>query len=119
MLSRLLLLLPLAAAACSATDNSPVVDRRGIDVASYEADLAECRAYANQVDAGKPLLLGAVAGAVGLAAFGALFGDSSFVEHAVGSGLVAGSTRGAEQAIAERNLVLRNCLSSRGYTVFN
>jgi len=46
------------------TGNNPIVDNQGVSQARYEQDLAECRAYADQVDIARKATTGVVSGAV-------------------------------------------------------
>ncbi len=39
-------------AACTTTDEI-IIDRKGVDPAKYEQDLAECRAYSSEVKTGE------------------------------------------------------------------
>jgi len=120
MYKRVTVLLPfLLVGACAVTDRTPIVEMQGVDATRYQADLQDCQNYAGQVDVERQLLLNAIVGAVGLAAVGVFFGNGELTERAIGAGLVAGSAKGAEQAVSERNLVIRNCLRARGYRVFN
>lgn len=106
-------------AGCRATDDRPIVDLQGVNVAQYENDLAECRAYADEVRAGHEVAQGAVGGAVVGGAIGAAVGNSDTAQRGAGAGAVAGAARGAGEAIRERDRVLRNCLRGRGYRVLN
>ena len=49
--------------ACTTTDEI-IVDRKGIDEARYEQDLAECRSYSSEVQTGEKAARGAASGAV-------------------------------------------------------
>ncbi len=97
--------------------NEPIVDRRGIDEATYEADLAGCRSYASQVDtAGETAKAGAIGAAIG-ASVGAIIGNSRDVEKGAGIGAVAGGTKGFSKAEHRKEKVMYPCLKSRGYQV--
>lgn len=115
------LLLPLVVAACA---SDPIVDTKGVDPLRYQADLAECRQYADQVSvagsaAGGGLFGGAAGAAVG-AAVGAVTGNPG-TGAAVGaagggtSGVVGGTARG----VSKQDRVVRNCLRGRGYSVLD
>ncbi len=69
----------------------PVVDMKGVSPDQYQRDLAECRGYADQVDAAgagaKDTLLGAGLGAAAGAALGAISGNA-------GGGALIGTTIG-------------------------
>ena len=97
----------------------PIVDMKGVNQAQYEADLAECKQYVAQVDAGGKVAGGAAAGAAVGGIMGAIFGNGGTAARGAGAGAVAGGARGAGSAIQERHQVLRNCLLNRGYRVLN
>ncbi|MDP1931613.1 MAG: glycine zipper family protein [Gammaproteobacteria bacterium] len=109
----------LVLTACAGTDRRPIVDMQGVNVTQYNQDLAECQAYADEVEAGRQVAQGAVAGAVVGAAVGAVVGNSDTVQRAAGAGAVGGGARGAANAAAERRQVISNCLRGRGYRVLN
>jgi len=97
--------------------NEPIVDRKGVNEARYQADLTECHSYANQVDtAGETAKHGAIGAAVG-ATVGAIIGNSSTVERGAGVGAVAGGTKGFTKAERRKQRVLYRCLEQRGYHV--
>lgn len=107
--------LPLLLMGCA---NEPIVDRRGVNEAQYQDDLAECRSYASQVDtAGETAKAGAIGVAVG-ASVGAILGDSHDAEKGAGVGAVAGGAKGFRKAEHRKEKVLHRCMESRGYTVF-
>jgi outer membrane lipoprotein SlyB len=97
-------------------DGGLIVDKSGVDPVAYERDLAECRNYALQVDVGKQTATGAAVGAAVGGAMGAIVGDPG---QAAGVGAVGGGTHGALSAAEEQKRVLRNCMSRRGYHVYN
>jgi len=117
--SILLLLLPIAVLGCRATDDRPIVDMQGVSIAQYNADLAECQAYADEVEAGRQMARGAVGGAVVGGVVGAVVGNSDTAQRGAGAGAVLGTSRGAQSAMNERERVIRNCLRGRGYRVLN
>ena len=96
-----------------ATD--PIIDQRGVDPARYQADAADCRSYAEQVDT---VAQAAKHGSVG-AAVGAVAG--SVIDDDAGEGAVAGAVIGAIDGAAEaqerKDDVFRNCMDGRGYRV--
>lgn len=97
----------------------PIVDMKGVNVATYQADLAECRAYTQQV-AVLPRTAGtAVAGAAVGAAVGAVLDGKDGAARGAGVGAVTGAVRGVAGGLRERRHVLRNCLQGRGYRVLN
>jgi hypothetical protein len=110
----------IVSAGCAAY--RPIVDMKGVDRNQYERDLAECQAYAEQVNVGGEAATGAlIGGAFGAAmglAVGALLGDPG--EGAAlgaviggGSGLASGAAEGAGGQVN----VIRNCMMGRGYRV--
>ncbi|MGR5161661.1 glycine zipper family protein [Vibrio owensii] len=122
----LLVTLSSTLAAC-AYNQEPVVDMTNVDQAQYEQDFTYCQGYAEKVDKGEAAkteaqngavtgaLVGAVAGAlengIGGAAVGAVAGT------AVGAG--AGAVGGANDSTKTQSLVLRKCLTNKGYTVYD
>jgi hypothetical protein len=111
-------LIPLSLLACR-SNVAPIVDMQGVNVAAYNRDLTECRAYADQVATGRTVVRGAAGGAVVGAAVGAAVGSSDTAQRGAGAGAVIGAARGARQADMESDRVLRNCLRGRGYRVLN
>ena len=107
------------AAACenSGANYTPIID--GSVGANYEVDLAECQALA----ASGATLDGRSAGAAatGAAVAGASSviwnGNSSNLGEAAAVGALAGLTSSAIRKNAEREAVVRNCMSGRGYNV--
>jgi hypothetical protein len=113
--------LALALSGC-ARSYDPIVDRRGVSEAQYQADLADCRTYAEQVSpleeaGGGALLGGAIGAALGAiaGAFGGDAGGGAAVGAAVG-GAGGGISGGLEGAEGQRQ-VIRNCMAGRGYNV--
>jgi outer membrane lipoprotein SlyB len=113
------LLIPVLVLGCRATDDRPIVDMQGVNIAQYNADLAECQVYADEVQAGRQVARGAVGGAVVGGAVGAAVGNSGTAQRTAGAGAVLGASRGAQSAMSERERVIRNCLRGRGYRVLN
>jgi outer membrane lipoprotein SlyB len=114
----LIILMVLIASGC-ASRRGPVVDMKGVDQAKYEADLADCQKYADQV-------MGAGGGAVAGAAVGAGVGYA--VGRGVGvrdpsavgrGGAVVGGAKGAAGGAKNRQGVVSKCLAGRGYSVLN
>lgn len=103
-------------AACSGA-SGPIVDTKGLDLAQYERDKAECEAYATQVSTGQAVAKGAAGGAAVGAAIGAIAsGDAG---RGAGIGAVTGGAESARIATNEKTAVVRNCLRGRGYHVLN
>ncbi|MBL4820624.1 MAG: glycine zipper family protein [Gammaproteobacteria bacterium] len=115
-----LILIPLIfLIGCAATDDRPIVDMQGVNIAQYNIDLSECRAYADEVEAGRKIARGTIGGAVVGGVVGAVIGDSDIAQRTAGAGAVLGASEGAGSAIHERRRVVHNCLRGRGYRVLN
>ncbi len=112
------LTLLLSLAGCTTTDEI-IIDRKGVNMASYEADLAECREYSEQVAVGKKTAKGAASGAVVGGAIGAVVGNSQDVARGAGVGAITGGARGVSQGEQDKIKVVKNCLRGRGYRVLN
>ncbi len=113
----------LLVAACAQT-YQPIVDTKGVDNAKYQQDLAECRAYAEQVNPVGEAVAGALLGAALGAALGAVTGsfDPGFSAGggaAAGAAIggTAGTAAGAAGGVEGQIAVIDNCLRGRGYTV--
>jgi outer membrane lipoprotein SlyB len=119
----LLSLCVLALGACSNRQQHPpggvIVDMKGVDPTKYQADLHECAAYADQVDAAGKVGGNAAGGAVVGGAVGAIFGGPEGAARGAGAGAVTGGARGVDQTVRERHVVVANCLRNRGYAVLN
>lgn len=118
---RLALLFLVIATACT---SDPIIDTKGVDPARYQADLAECRDYADQVSvpanaAGGGLFGGAAGAAIG-AAIGAVTGNPG-TGAAVGAagGGTSGAIGGTGRGVSKQDRVVRNCLRGRGYSVLD
>lgn len=100
----------------------PVIDMQGVDPIKYEADLAECHRYADQIDAVKDGATGTLVGAGIGAAFGAAIGA---VVGAPASGAAMGATAGGfgggasetNKAMNRKKDIMDNCLRNRGYKI--
>lgn len=110
-------LLGCVVVACAGCAHEPIVDLKGVSEAQYQADLSECRAYADQVDTtGETAKHGAIGAAVG-ATVGAVIGNSQTVERGVGVGAIAGGSKGFSKAEQRKERVMYRCLKNRGYRV--
>lgn len=109
----------LAGCASRGGGSQPIVDLKGVDPARYQRDLAECQAYAAQVDVRGEVGRSALGGAIIGGAMGAIVGNHETAERMAGVGAVTGTARGGVRAVQERRTVLRNCLVGRGYRVLN
>ena len=126
MLLRKLIVLVLATASLEScrsdkefTGITLIVDIRGVNMARYEADLTDCQNYADQVQVGRQIAVGAVAGAAVGGVFGAVIGNSDTAQRGAGIGAVGGGAGGAGRGLQERERVIRRCLISRRYRVLN
>ncbi len=115
--ARCLLATLLATGLVSGCANEPIIDRHGVSEAQYQADLAECRGYAAQVDtAGETAKHGAIGAAIGTTV-GAIIGNSGTAERGLGVGAVTGGSKGFSKAEQRKERVLYRCLKNRGYRV--
>jgi len=111
------LFLMLVMQACAS--NQYIVDTKGIDQAQYERDLEECKAYREQLKTGKTVGKSAAFGAVVGAAIGAALGDSESAIKLAGAGAAQGGAGGAIEGDRNKDDIVKNCLSQRGYRVLN
>ena len=118
-------LLAGCAVAPVARDDYSLIDPRGVDIARYRQDYADCAALANQTRPEDRAAVGAVGGAALGAAFGALLGAAICGRDCAGygagigaaSGVAHGAVGGAASGVHEQQMVLRRCLAGRGYNV--
>lgn len=106
----------LAILAGCASHPGPIIDKRGVDMARYERDLAECQEYSQQVGIAKGAARGAAVGAAAGAAAGAISGD---VDKGIGYGATSGAVRSGLKNQDIKENVTKRCLSGRGYKVLN
>ena len=99
--------------------SGPIIDTQGVNMASYEADLAACQNYADEVQVARKTTTGIIGGAAVGGVFGAVLGNSDTAQRGAGVGAVAGGVRGAGNGLQERARVIRRCLTGRGYRVLN
>ena len=122
LIASLLSLILLAGCSSSRTqqhNGGIIIDRKGVDLITYQADLDECKAYANQVNTGDKVAKGTASGAVLGGVLGAVVGNSSTAQKGAGAGAITGGVRGYSQGEKEKQRVVRNCLKGRGYRVLN
>lgn len=105
-------------AACTTTDEI-IIDRKGVNMATYEQDLAECRVYADEVKTGEKAARGAASGAVVGGLIGAVTGGSSGAARGAGVGAVGGGAKGVSEGDRSEVQVVKRCLGGRGYRVLN
>jgi outer membrane lipoprotein SlyB len=115
LLLPLVLVLPIA---CTSTDEI-IIDKKGVDMARYEQDLAECRSYATGVKTGEKGARGAASGAVVGGAIGAITDGGEGAAKGAGVGAVTGGARGLSQGEQTEVRVVKRCLAGRGYRVLN
>ena len=103
---------------CTTTDEI-IIDRKGVDMARYEQDLAECRGYGSEVKTEEKAVRGAASGAVVGGAIGAVVGGSDDAAKGAGVGAITGGARGVSQGERQEVEVVKRCLRGRGYRVLN
>ena len=109
----------LMLAGCTTTKEI-IIDEKGVDMAAYRQDLAECRVYAEQVRTGEKVAKGTASGAVIGGAIGAITGGSrDSAARGAGVGAVSGAAKGASRGEQEEVRVVKQCLRGRGYRVLN
>lgn len=96
-----------------------IVDTATVDPYIYQRDLAECRAYADEVSVAGRATTRAASGAVVGGLLGAAVGNSSTAKSGAGADAVLGGAGGAASGQTERQKVVRNCMIGRGYRVLN
>ena len=118
-----LLMVIMLLTGCATSDpfvDAPIIDRKGVDMAKYAADKAECEQYAAEVNRGEKIARGAIGGAVIGGAIGAIANRrSNAAERGAGVGAVAGGVGGAREGSREAEQVVKQCLRGRGYRVLN
>jgi len=109
----------VAVAGCTTTKEI-IIDEKGVDMAAYRRDLAECRVYAEQVRTGEKVGKGAASGAAVGGAIGAITGGSrDSAARGAGVGAVSGAAKGAARGEREAVQVVKRCLRGRGYRILN
>ncbi len=104
--------------ACTTTDEI-IIDQKGVNMASYEADLADCREYATGVKTAEKGARGAASSAVIGGAVGAILDGSDGAARGAGVGAVTGGASGLAEGEREEVQVVKRCLRGRGYKVLN
>lgn len=123
-MNKLLVLFSLVIAVtvgCAGANVRPIVDMKGVNDATYEKDLSECQAYAQQQSGmGETAAKGAGAGAVVGGLLGLVTGgNGSGIAQAAGAGAVIGAAGGAFTGNQAQEAVVKRCLGGRGYKVLN
>jgi hypothetical protein len=111
-----ILALAAALSAGCASHPDPIIDMKGVNEATLQADWAECEAYSDQVVIVKGAARGAAGGAVVGAAAGAISGDA---DGGAGYGAIWGATRSTLEGDREKQMVFKRCMRGRGYRVLN
>tara|TARA_R110002095_G_scaffold59540_1_gene51003 strand:- start:192 stop:551 length:360 start_codon:yes stop_codon:yes gene_type:complete len=96
-----------------------IIDRKGVDMNQYYADLDECRGYSSEVKTTEKGTRGAVSGAVVGGAVGAILNGSDGAARGAGVGAVTGGAKGLSKGESDKINVVKRCLSGRGYHVLN
>lgn len=96
-----------------------IIDRQGVDMSRYYADLNDCQSYASEVPVAQRTATSTAGGAVVGGVIGAVVGDSDTAKRGAGVGAVTGAIRGVSSGSREREQVVKNCLRGRGYRVLN
>lgn len=97
-----------------------IVDTKGVNMSRYEDDLADCEAYAQQVNVGEKAVVHGATGAVIGGVLGSIFDDRRTAPGEVAAaGGVLGTVKGASRGLNEQSKVLRRCLRGRGYKVLS
>jgi len=99
-----------------ASHPEPIIDMKGVNEATMQADWNECESYSDQVVIGKGAARGAAGGAVVGAATGAISGDA---DAGAGYGAIWGATRSTLEGDREKQMVFKRCMRGRGYKVLN
>lgn len=100
---------------CAGTPR-PIVDTKDTDMDQYQVDLAECEAYAEEIDVAGGMARSAAVGAVIGAAMGAITGD---LGPAAGFGAIGGGASAGLEEARNKQSVVKECLRGRGYRVLN
>jgi outer membrane lipoprotein SlyB len=112
-------LLLLVAVSCTTT-REIIIDTRGVNMAQYEDDLAQCEKYSDQVQVGKKAAKGAASGAAVGGAIGAVDGKRGRdAGEGAAVGAIAGGVKGLNEGERDQVRVVKNCLRGRGYRVLN
>ena len=95
--------------------SKPIIDKKGVDLNAYEADLKDCTEYANEISVGQSILTGSAVGA----AIGGVVEVLSDEEDAIELGAVSGGAKSGILSVREKERVVKKCLRGRGYKVLN
>lgn len=113
----------LSALSGCTTTNEIIIDDRGVNMAKYEDDLAQCEVFAEQVPVGEKAARGAASGAVVGGAIGSVTNGGHHGHGGAGEGAAVGAISGGAKGIndgqREQVQVVKRCLRGRGYRVLN
>jgi hypothetical protein len=99
---------------------TPVIDLQGVDQTRYFNDLNTCRASASMVDAERAEMAGLIGGALIGAAVGAsISSDRRVISSGANSGALSGGLRAGGRARSRQEIIMGNCMASRGYRVLD
>ena len=101
--------------ACASQPN-PIIDTKGVDMAAYRRDLAECTKYAEEINMAAGAAKGAAAGGAYGAAVGSINGRAA---EGAGTGAISGAAWSMLDADREKQRVVKRCVAGRGYHVLN
>jgi hypothetical protein len=101
--------------ACASQPN-PIIDTKGVDMAAYRRDLAECTKYAEEINMAAGAAKGAAAGGAYGAAVGSINGRAS---EGAGTGAISGAAWSMLEGDREKQSVVKRCVAGRGYRVLN
>ena len=113
---RIIVVATAALIGACASHPDPIIDMKGVDESTMQADWGECEAYSEQVVIGKGAAKGAAGGAVVGAAAGAISGDA---DAGAGYGAIWGATKSTLKGDREKQMVFKRCMRGRGYKVLN
>jgi hypothetical protein len=99
---------------------TPVIDLQGVDQGRYYTDLNACRSSASMIDAERAEMAGLIGGALVGAAIGAsVMNDRRVIAAGANSGALSGGAHAGGRARSRQELILGNCMASRGYRVLD
>lgn len=115
---RILVLSCLLALSACTTTNEIIIDEKRSNMTNYEADLADCESYAEQVRVGEKTVKGAASGGAVGGAVGSVSNRHDTGEGAA-IGAITGGAKGLNEGERDKVRVVKNCLRGRGYRVLN
>ena len=89
----IILLCAIVTSACTSSKTigqvKPIVDMKGVNQEDYKIDLSQCQAYADEVEVGKQIVVGAASGTI----IGASARNSEAAKRTAGVGAVVGTAK--------------------------